>query len=390
MIDAAQIIRQSVAATSLGGVSPAGVGTGEPPAAPGRAMGFEVRVDADPLAELMDSMEELSFQFEEKESKEVSERKLGVGKKASSPYVAAVEKWQKTLPDLPDSAFMLSLLRRCRQAEIQPSPQQLLKWLGGEGGSADPSLQFAMLECMAEAVGESEEGLKRLLAETKAELERTKGAAARAGINLARAVNSRTTDAAKMQELRDLYRGEVIGFTTPQGCFRSLMASRGRGQLEAAIAFLIEGAGDDLNSPSPSQGEEELRRIILDLQCVEVLKTVLERMCRLAARMEREFAESCALDGEALTGRIMDFTEMEFMSPETVSGFVTACALSRDRTRMDFLTELIIVFRSLSPRLFETEEGRIRLVEAAQEVLDGVVERVAKDDQTKNLRVVVS
>ena len=387
MIDAAQIIRQSVSATPLEGAPSAGVGTEAPLAAPGKAMGFEVRVDADPLAELADSMEELSFQFEEKEAKEVSERKLGAEKKVLSRYVVAVEKWQKTLPDLPDSAFMLSLLRRCRQAGAQPSPQQLLKWLGGEGGSADPSLQFAMLECMAEAVGESEEGLKRLLAETKAELERTKGAEARAGINLAEAVNSRTADAAKMQELRDLYRGEVIGFTTPQDCFRSLMASRGKGQLEAAIAFLIEGAGDDLNSPSPSQGKEELRRIILDLQCVEVLKTVLERMCRLAARMEREFSEKSALDGEALTGRIMDFTEMEFMSPETVSGLIAACALVQDRTRMDFLTELIIVFRSLSPRLFETEEGRICLVESAQEVLDGIVGRVAEDDRDRGWEV---
>ena len=387
MIDAAQIIRQSVAATPLGGASSAGVGTEASLAAPGKAMGFEVRMDADPLAELADAMEELSFQFEEKEAKEVSERKLGAEKKVLSRYVAAVEKWQKTLPDLPNSAFMLSLLRRCRQAEAQPSPPQLLKWLGGEGGSADPSHQLAMLECMAEAVGESEEGLKRLLAETKAELERTKGAEARAGINLAEAVNSRTTDAAKMQELRELYRGEVIGFTTPQDCFRSLLASRGKGQLEAAIAFLVEGAGDDLNSPSPSQGKEELRRIILDLQCVEVLKTVLERMCRLAARMEREFSEKSALDGEALTGRIMDFTEMEFMSPETVSGLVTACALTQDRTQMDFLTELIIVFRSLSPRLFETEEGRIRLVEAAQEVLDGIVGRVAADDRDRGWEV---
>ena len=319
--------------------------------------------------------------------------KLGIIAKQQFQTTVSDMKKIKAVIDSGESLVIYPAGLMCEDGVSTPIPEatyKFLKWLGGEGGSADPSHQLAMLECMAEAVGEGEEGLKRLLAETKAELERTKGAEARAGIKLAQAVNSRTTDAAKMQELRDLYRGEVIGFTTPQDCFRSLLASRGKGQLEAAIAFLIEGAGDDLNSPSPSQGKEELRRIILDLQCVEVLKTVLERMCRLAVRMEREFAEKSALDGEALTGRIMDFTEMEFMTPETVSGLVTACALAKDRTRMDFLTELIIVFRSLSARLFETEEGRVRLVEAAQEVLDGVVERVAKDDQTKNMRVVVS
>ena len=47
MIDAAQIIRQSVATTPLGGASSSAVGTEERLAAPGQAMGFEVRVDAD-------------------------------------------------------------------------------------------------------------------------------------------------------------------------------------------------------------------------------------------------------------------------------------------------------------------------------------------------------
>jgi hypothetical protein len=41
---------------------------------------------------------------------------------------------------------------------------------------------------------------------------------------------------------------------------------------------------------------------------------------------------------------------------------------------MDFCRELTGVFRWLSPRLFENEQARLRLVDAAQEHLDGIID----------------
>jgi hypothetical protein len=48
---------------------------------------------------------------------------------------------------------------------------------------------------------------------------------------------------------------------------------------------------------------------------------------------------------------------------------------------MDFCREMIGVFRQLSSRLFSSEEDRARLVDAAQEHLDGLV---ALEDQQEN------
>ena len=70
-LDAAQILRQTIASTTFDAAA-SGAQKAEPAVESGVAMGFGVQVQADPAAELMDSMEELSFQFEEKEAKEVS------------------------------------------------------------------------------------------------------------------------------------------------------------------------------------------------------------------------------------------------------------------------------------------------------------------------------
>ena len=177
----------------------------------------------------------------------------------------------------------------------------------------------------------------------------------------------------EMQELRDLYRGEVLGFSTPQDCFRSIMGSRGAAGLQAAIDFLTAGCGADLQSAKPSKSPEELRRIVLDLQCVQVLKTVLDRMGLLGERMEGQFGEHCLMDGEQMTGRVMDFTERSFVMANEIASFISACGVRSLLARMDFCRELTAVFRQLSSRLFANEQDRIRLVEAAQEHLDGIV-----------------
>ena len=58
-------------------------------------------------------------------------------------------------------------------------------------------------------------------------------------------------------------------------------------------------------SVRPSMDAAELGRILTDLQCVDVLQTVLEDLTTLAARMTSQFGETCRLGGEQLAGRVM-------------------------------------------------------------------------------------
>ena len=377
MLDSAQIMRQALQAgrfDALQNEAFSAAQTNKAAVESGQAMGFTLQVMDDPMADLMDSMEELSFQFEEKEMKSISERKLGAARANRNAYVTAVETWQKTLPDLPGGAFMERMLRALRQmAQMGRSmdPGQLLKMLGE--GSRDPTHQFAMVDILEQALAPEEADLRTLLEATKQELTRTKGAEIRAGVNLAAVVNAKAQSPEEMQGLRDLYRGEVLGFKSPQDCFSSLLQTRGAGRLADAIDFLIKGCGVDLQSPSPSQSPEELRRILGDLQCVQVLKTCLDKLTVLSGKMASQFGEPCLLNGEKLTGRVMDFTQMPFVNAANIASLVSTCGLSQLLAQIYFCTGLIDVFRQLSPRLFDQEADRFRLEDAAQEHLDGLV-----------------
>ena len=382
--DAAQILRQTYAAgADAARMSDfAQTRTEAASVSRGELMGMSVVAESDPMAELMDSMEELSFQFEEKEMKRAGERKMGEMQGPRTALVKAIETWMQMMPDMPNQEFMARLARNLRgmaAAGQTPDPRELLKELGR--GSTDPSHQFAMLDILEQAFGEGEEQLRALVREAKSRLAEAKGPEIRAGINLAEEVNARATTPEQMQELRDLYRSEVVGFTKPQDCFRSLLAARGPGGLADAIAFLIAGCGKDLASSSPSLESAALGRILTDLNCVQVLQTVLDSFTQLAARMGTQFGETCLLNGEQMTGRVVDFTEQAFIAANAIAAFVGDCGLAKLMAQMDFTRELTRLFRLLSPRLFAKEGDRQRLVDAAQEHLDLLIEQESEEDE---------
>ncbi|MBR0459989.1 MAG: type III secretion system gatekeeper subunit SctW [Victivallales bacterium] len=382
-LDAAQILRQAIATTQFDTSSHPIQEKGAMPES-SVAMGMNVHVEVDPLAELMDSMEELSFQFEEKESKNVSERKLGETKGRQNAYIEALQNWMKVMPDMPGAEFLMRMLRMLRAANPLPNAQDFLKWLGN--GSNDPSHQFAMLDCLEQALAPTESEMQELVRQAKAELEHTQGPEMRAGINVASEINKRTSSPEEMQNLRDLYRGEVIGFSTPQDCFRSLLASRGPGRLAAEIDFLIAAAGVDLHNTNPSQSPEELRRIILDLQCVEVLRTMLDKMDGMVLRMLHQFGEQCLQTGEALTGRVVDLTEQPFVSSAQVGSILASTGLQQIHARADFATGLLDLFRSLSPRLFQNPTDRFRLTEAAEELMKSEMDELEREEEEEKAR----
>ena len=373
--DAAQLLRHAIAPDRFEQLRSAEMATVvHQPAETGRAMGMAVVVEHNPAAELQDAMEELSMQFEEKSAKKLGERTLGETRSRALAYAEAVQAWEKVLPDMPGKEFLDRMLRHLRQAMQGgnlPDAGRFLEELAR--GSGDPSHQFAMLEVLEAALGDGDGELRDLLGAARERLVKEKGPELSAGINLAREVNARATTPEEMQSLRDMYRGEVIGFTTPQDCFRSLVASRGMAGLSAAIEFLLAGCGADLQSPSPSRMPEELRRIMLDLQCVQVLRTVCDKLSALVARMATQFGETCRFGGEAMTGKVLDFTERPFVSSRDIAGFVTESGIAKLLSQMDFCRELIGVFRQLSSRLFTSEDDRLRLVDATQEHLDGLV-----------------
>ena len=375
--DAAQILRQTYAAGAEA-MQMRELAEVARPAAPaverGTMMGVQFAVESDPTAELMDSMEELSFQFEEKTAKKLSERKMGSMQGLRSSFIRALEAWQAMMPDMPGREQLAKLIQNFRQL-IRSGEQATVAWIMREVAreSTDPSHQFAMLDLLEQMLGEGETELRDLVRQAKAQLMAEKGADVKAGLNLAEEVNARATTPQEMRELRDLYRSEVVGFTKPQECFRSLIAARGAEGLKDAIDFLIAGCGADLKSSTPSMEAVALGRILTDLQCVQVLQTVLDALTALGKRMDKQFGETCLLDGEGLTERVLDLTEQSFVAASAIAHLIGDCGMKALLARMDFARELTSLFRKLSPRLFAREGDRQQLVDAAQEHLDELI-----------------
>lgn len=313
--------------------------------------------------------------------KTAGSRKMGERNSLRSAYLTAVEGWNKVMPDMPGGEYMERMrrqLRNMQQGGRLPDSDGLLKMLGE--GSKDSAHQFAMLSVLEQSLGSGDEELRALLAKTKAELLATKGDEIKAAINLANEINQTASDTSEIGELRALYRNEVLGFTSPQACFRSLLAARGAGRLAESIDFLVRSCGIDLSSPEPSRVPEELRRIMLDLQCVNVLTAMVDKLGILAGRMSTQFAESCLLSVEQMTGGILDLTEQQFVNSGHIASFITSCGIQQNLAQLCFCTELLNIFRGLSSRLFASEKDRQNLIDAGQEHLDGLVMNEAEDD----------
>ena len=106
---------------------------------------------------------------------------------------------------------------------------------------------------------------------------------------------------------------------------------------------------------------------------VDYGETVMEALANLGSRMELQFGELCALNGEQMTGRVLDFTEQAFVAAPGIAAFIADCGMKALLARMDFARELTSLFRKLSPRLFAREGDRQKLVDAAQEHLDELI-----------------
>lgn len=350
--------------------------------ASGQAMGFKLEMIPDMTSMLNDSFEELSAMFEEKTTKTMGERKLGEERRRDARFEAKVRFWVEKLPDMPRHEVIERMLRQLRQAGTAMGMGTLMRMLGD--ASSDPTHQFAMLDCLEDALGEGEAGLRELVREARGELERLRGGEVRVGLNLADLFQARGDAPEAQAGLRDLYRGEILGFEDPQTCFRALVEQRGPERLGEAIEFLLRACSADMASSTPSMAPEELRRIVVDLQSVEVLKTVLERMTQLCGRMANVFGESMQASSYDLTGRLLELTHQAFLDGRIMESYVSHTGIKKLFPKMDFMRELMLVMRSMSMRCFPNDDSRVRLLDASQSYLDELVSALEAEEASSS------
>lgn len=346
----------------------------------GEINGFHIETERNVAAMIADSLDEVSSMFEETEVKSLGDREIGEKRQKEDRFVQRVKLWTEKLADLPNSDVIARILRKLRNLG-NPSPDQLRDLLNE--ASSDPTHQFAMLECLEEALEDTpaDNALRETINTARQQLEEQHGPEIRVGLNLASLISEHGGSAEEMQALRDLYRGEILGFESPRDCFTSLVDKQGAEKLGEAIDFLIKACSVDMTATTPSTDPAELRRIITDLQSVEVLKTVMERFSALCRRMDTVFGETLVMSPQTMTGTVLDMSTQIFLNGTAMEGFVQNTGLRKLFSKMDFMRELTALVRAMHLRCFSDNDSRLRLIDAAQEYLDQLVAQLEEEEQ---------
>lgn len=335
----------------------------------GKAMGIRLHTVPNPTADLSNAMEELSCLFEENAAKTFARRKASEEATHTERGFATLQA-HKIFPDLPN-AERFGALMRWLETHPNATVQEVLSKVSTF--SREPGLQAVLLQALLNAGACATNAQKQTLAAALTALSQTQTAALRAAHNLSDTIREQTSSPEAAQTWRDLYRAEVQGFTTPQACCRSLMAQYGAERFDTALAFLVRGCGAELHSLYPSLHPEALRRILQDLQCVAVLRSVWERAENVLARLKRQFGETARLNGRMLLEKMLALTEKTLVTERDVGAIEHACGWQKNAARLDFCRAWIALSRSLSPRLFRTPEDYQTLVAAGVRYLETLI-----------------
>lgn len=318
------------------------------------------------------AMEELSTLFEERASKTLAQRKCSDETLILMPRgYAMLLAAREAFPDLPSPKMFAAFIQWIK-AHPQADAQEVLAHLANV--CREPAEQLLLLRALLHSeLIETREQEQRLLI-AKSQLEEGFQSEIRAGFNLAGAVTAQSSRIEELQSWRDLYRQEVLGFTTPQRCFRSLYASYGAEGLGKALSFLVKGCGIELLSLCPSLHPEVLRRILLDLQCVEIVRSVYERIEQLFNRLKCLFGECSQVTCGELIERLLQLTErIERVTVTEIEALEKLCGWKSLKVRLDFAREMEMIICNISPRLFKKVERYRIFIESVRQYVEEIV-----------------
>ena len=341
----------------------------------GTVNGVKFYCDEVPDAKVMNALDEVSRLFADRVTKPVGGHQIGEKLTAEQQYFTAVDSWKKVFPEMPGDAQIEARLRELRQ-QVHDNTlvlnADLLLRLVAEM-SAGAGVSYAVLQSMKAMLDPGEVALSALIDEALATLMRTSGRQILTEVNIHEAVNKAATTPEDLQKLRDLYKSEVDGFTTPQECYKSLVKERGALRLWESLDFLTESLGQDLQSQLPSRDKEMLGDILTKLKQASILRTVCEELSQLVSRMSKEYGERPVQSPEELTGVLLQMVQSGAATKEAVAAFLDQMGIQGLAARNYCCLAFQGLLRRMSSGAFTKESDRIGFVDASQELMDDMV-----------------
>ena len=308
--------------------------------------------------------EEIGF-AQEDNRKTFSKEKLKPAKAPELRKPEAVTELMRVLQDEEAAKDLERMAKRIVDAyEKKKNPEE-------EAASlfSDPCKQYLLLTAAihsAQAEGKSAvvEGLKDALAG----LERKSGAAIKAGFNIVGATQEFAQDSASADAFRAVYQKAVLGEHKLGDLFKHVMERFGEDHFERGAALLTKALAEDLAAATPSREPAKLNEILQDLYQLQTIKTVLLR-CQNACKRLFNFSQ-ISLQPFALAKELIGLASEKTVTSWGLRDIAKRLHVDDDEQIGAFMADLMSAIRIMPPKVFPSDEHRLRAIDAAQECLD--------------------
>ncbi len=340
----------------------------------GQYRGHTVQAAPSASSLLQDALEELTLTAEEEvEKKTLEEYEKGGHARTESRLIKMIERLREMVPDMGRSQELerfIANLRRMKGA----GKEDLLKY--ARQSFKDPSHQFLALQTAEEFFDQEEEtkGLASEIREARQQLEAEEGPSIRAGINISRtAEQSEKSGVGDMQELRDLYRAHVLGFSDIIQSYEAIETQYGMKKFGDTVQFLLRAISADIEAQNPSTEPAELKQVHDDLFSVRLLGNIHDDIEGLLSRVGREFGIKPQQSAGALMKAMVGLLKQQFVSDVHFRAILDHVGIARLDARIDFLREWNNEIKKLPLKVYQQPDQRAKLVSTGQVALDALV-----------------
>jgi len=258
----------------------------------------------------------------------------------------------------------------------------------------DPSVQHGALEAAAAILDEEggDPSLTKELRQAAEELLNERGQEIQAGYNVSSVAAERTGGTpSEIRDLRDFYRQAVFGYRTPLGTYEFLIdhaptslsinpqtetqpLTPQEQKVGAAIDFLLHCLSADLESGEPSRDTVFLKAVNDGIRNVGFLNQSQQACRTFLEKYNKETGGAVPVEPVSLLRTTLQRAENEQASPQDYLAITDQFKVPHDSLRINFMTQLQGIVRSLPPRVLPTENHRQQALQSMQLCLDSLIE----------------
>lgn len=337
----------------------------------GRLSGMTVSIEQDPVAAVQDAAEEATFGHDNSKKMKLEDRKQK--SRISALLIERAAAFAKLIQDFHNADFdarhrVLEQSKSSRTGD----PRRILADLRKLGGR--PSTDYAFL--VSAYRQEKDPDFQKLLKDASEELFREKSSEILATLNSA--------DVAVDNSMGDrLYLAESYGElstmeSTPEKMLDYIQRKFGEDRIDDGIEFMLKSLGADMASPMSSAEPTVLELVGSNLSTARSLNSGKSILGGFVNRLGSAHGLKTVMSPATLLKGVLDISRQRFITPASVRALYSVVPQQRPDTEVLLAQDLLGACRNLSSEIFDSDESRIRVIDALEQLVDGLVDEEDK------------